>query len=216
MEQKKTGRTLCNQRFEWKGLHPDIWFGNFKVVWEHTWVYADIASAACPSQSGSRTITSITSAAVICDVDESSSINTYCIGSRVVFHNVSSKHNSSFVLLELWLQLRLKSINAAKWTLLLLLESSVPLLWPPFCSWLCSRPKLELSQAFSNACPLLPSHLESSLLAALEIGFLFSERLFQFLSKCQAICDLDVMSFGFLSVSSWTTDFLSEEFRSIM
>ena len=31
----------------------------------------------------------------------------YCIGSRVVFHNVSSKHNSSFVLLELWLQLRI-------------------------------------------------------------------------------------------------------------
>ena len=33
---------------------------------------------------------------------------------------------------------------------------SVPLLWPPFCSWLFSHPMLELSQAVSIPCPLLP------------------------------------------------------------
>ena len=46
--------------------------------------------------------------------------------------------------------------------------------------------------------------------------FLFFERLFQFLSKRQAICDLDVMSFGFYSISLQTTYILFEEFRSMM
>ena len=41
-----------------------------------TWENADHASAACPSQSGSRAITSITFAAVICDADKPCSVNT--------------------------------------------------------------------------------------------------------------------------------------------
>ena len=40
-----------------------------------TWVYADTASAACPAHPGSLAITSITFAAVICDADESCSVN---------------------------------------------------------------------------------------------------------------------------------------------
>ena len=212
---------------------------------------------------------------------------------------------------------------------------SVPLLWPPFCSWLFSHPMLGWSQAFSIPCPLLPLPLDffrlrhrnkfvnqivmkyriltfscnvflmnpfRYCLYSLSCGFMgfsdttesglcfrclgffcfwnngfpyaclkrrsftwhcsclwclqlspsilhdvfvffvarinrinssqfsgvfefrfldcpflfFSERLFQFLSKRQAICDLDVMSFGFLSVTLQTTYILSEEFRSIM
>ena len=57
--------------------HSD--FGILSSVGESfifTWVYADIASAACPSQSGILAITSMTFAAVICDADESCSVNT--------------------------------------------------------------------------------------------------------------------------------------------
>ena len=46
--------------------------------------------------------------------------------------------------------------------------------------------------------------------------FLSSERLFQFLSKRQAICDLDVMSFRLVLVSHRTTYILLEKFRSMM
>ena len=35
-----------------------------------TWVYADIASVACAAHPGSRDMTSITVAGVICDADE--------------------------------------------------------------------------------------------------------------------------------------------------
>ena len=60
-------------------IHPDIPNWEFQVVLSilhFTWVYADIASDACPSQSGGGAITSITSAAVICDADEPWSVNT--------------------------------------------------------------------------------------------------------------------------------------------
>ena len=39
-------------------------------------IQADTASAACPAQSGGLAMTSITSAAVICDADEPCSVNT--------------------------------------------------------------------------------------------------------------------------------------------
>ena len=51
-------------------------FSNFGASSIFTWVQADIASAACPSQSGCRAMTSITYAAVICDADEPCSVNT--------------------------------------------------------------------------------------------------------------------------------------------
>ena len=107
-------------------IHPDILIWEFWVVFEHppffTRVYADIASAACPSQSGSRAITSITFAAVICDADEPCSVNTaqapessFTMSPRsttlpLYFWNCGS--NSEFLRWH-------KSINEAKWTLLL-------------------------------------------------------------------------------------------------
>ena len=47
------------------------------------------------------------------------------------------------------------------------------------------------------------------------LDFLFFERLFQFLSKLQAIYDLDVSSFEFLSVSHQTTYILLDVSLSI-
>ena len=68
---------LCFGRRIHTSGHSDL--GLLSSFWASsifTWVYADIASAACPSQSGSRAITSITFAAVICDADEPCSVNT--------------------------------------------------------------------------------------------------------------------------------------------
>ena len=63
---------------------------------------SETASGACPSQSGNRAITSMTFAAVICDADEPCSVRKDCIGSRVVFYNVTSEYDSSFILLIFW------------------------------------------------------------------------------------------------------------------
>ena len=63
-----------------------------------TWVYADTASAACPSQSGNLAKTSITFSAVIWDADEPCSVKN-CVGSTVVFYNVTTEHDSASVLL---------------------------------------------------------------------------------------------------------------------
>ena len=61
-------------------IHPDILIlrilSSFWASSILTWVYADIASAACPSRSGTRAITSITFAAVIRDADEPCSVHT--------------------------------------------------------------------------------------------------------------------------------------------
>ena len=110
--------TSASYVLEHVSTHPDILIWEISNFWASsifTWVYADIASAACPSQSGSRAITSMILAAVIWEHDLCcrhlrcwwALFSEDCKGSRVVFHNVSSKHNSSFVLLELWLQLRI-------------------------------------------------------------------------------------------------------------
>ena len=53
--------------------------------------------------------TSITLAVVICDADESCSVKKNCIGSRVVFHNVTSEYDSTFILLHFRFQLRILS-----------------------------------------------------------------------------------------------------------
>ena len=65
------------------------------AILEHPSIFtrgkADTASAACPSQPGNLSITSIIFASVIWDADEPCS--------RVVFHNVSPEHDPAFVLL---------------------------------------------------------------------------------------------------------------------
>ena len=57
--------------------HSDL---EFSMILEHlpilTWVQADTASAACPSQPGSLDTTSKTFAAVICDAEDPCSVNT--------------------------------------------------------------------------------------------------------------------------------------------
>ena len=68
--------------------------------------------------------------------------------------------------------------------------------------WLLSSSARDKRTSHQWSCPLL--------------FFLFFERLFQSLFNRQAKCDLDVMSFGFLSVSVRTTCIHSEEFRSIL
>ena len=79
-----------------------VWtFGilNFEKIWEHppifTWVLAYVAPAGCPSQFGNLGITSIILAAVIWVADDHRSV----IGSRVVFHSVSSEHDYASILL---------------------------------------------------------------------------------------------------------------------
>ena len=58
----------------------DIPIFEFSIIWEHlpffTWVLADTASAACPSQPGNLEMISMTFAAVICDADDPCSVNT--------------------------------------------------------------------------------------------------------------------------------------------
>ena len=72
--------------------------------WEHlpffTWVLADTASAACPAQTGNLVMISMTYAAVIWEADDPFSMNN-CIRSRIIFHNITSECNSTFVFLVL-------------------------------------------------------------------------------------------------------------------
>ena len=69
---------ICVVVDESKCLDIPIW--EFSVILEHlsffTWVLADTASAACPSQPGSLEMISMIFAAVICDADEPCSVNT--------------------------------------------------------------------------------------------------------------------------------------------
>ena len=74
---------LCRGRRIHTSGHSDLRIlSNLGPSSNFTWVYADTASAACPSQAGNLAMTSITFAAVICDADEKD-----CIGSRVVLYN---------------------------------------------------------------------------------------------------------------------------------
>ena len=61
-------------------------------------MYADTASAACPSESGSPAMTSITFAAVTCEADEPCSVNP-AKALESSFYDVTSE---AFVLLVLW------------------------------------------------------------------------------------------------------------------
>ena len=51
-------------------------FNNLRASSIVTWVSADTASAACPSQPGNLEMISMTFAAVICDADDPCSVNT--------------------------------------------------------------------------------------------------------------------------------------------
>ena len=71
-----------------------------------TWVQADTATAACPEHPWSLDMISITfcSRHLWCWW---SLLSEYCIRSWIIFYNVTSEYNSTFVFLKLWLQLRI-------------------------------------------------------------------------------------------------------------
>ena len=113
---------LCRGRRIQISGHSD--FGIFNDVGASsmlTWVQADTASAACPEHPGCLAMTSMTSAAVICDADDPCSVNTACdpesfftMSPRsttlpLYFWNCGS--NSEFLRWQ-------RSINEAKWTFL--------------------------------------------------------------------------------------------------
>ena len=84
--------------------HSDCgFFSNFGASFILTWVLVDTASAACPAQAGSLEMISMTFAAVICDADDPCSVKS-CMRSRIIFHNVASEYNSTFIFLVLCLQ----------------------------------------------------------------------------------------------------------------
>ena len=90
---------ICQKRYPcvWTFWLRERWaiFGASSIF---AWVSVDTASAACPAQSGSLALTSITFAAVIWDADEPCSSNT-AYGPGSSFYNVTSEHDPVFVLL---------------------------------------------------------------------------------------------------------------------
>ena len=111
---------LCRVRRIQMSGHSD--FGILNNLWASsifTWVSADTASAACPSQPGNLEMISMILAAVIWNADDPCSVNTL-IRSRIIFYNITSEYNSTFVFLVLCLQFGIfkwqMSISEAKWT----------------------------------------------------------------------------------------------------
>ena len=87
---------LCRGRSIHTSGHSDLGIlSNLGASSNFTRVYADTASAAYPSQPGNLAVTSIIFAGT-----QTSLFNEHCIGSRVVFYNVSPEHDSAFVLLK--------------------------------------------------------------------------------------------------------------------
>ena len=133
---RKTGSSMCfhdfgllcfGRRIHTSG-HSDFWIclTSFWASSTFTWVYADTASAACPSQSGYFSGRHLRCWWAL--------FSKYCINSRVVFRNVSSKHNSSFLLLKFVAPTpnSLDDISPSMNQSGLCCCFSVPLLWPPF------------------------------------------------------------------------------------
>ena len=70
------GRLCRGRRIQMSG-HSDLGiFHIFGASSIFTWVLADTASAACPAHPGNLDMISMTFAAVICDADDSCSVNT--------------------------------------------------------------------------------------------------------------------------------------------
>ena len=86
------------------GRIPNVWtfrLWEFSTILEHLPFLAGykqiLHPAACPAHPGSLDMKSMTFAAVICDADDPCS-SGYCIRSRIIFHNITSEYNSTFVL----------------------------------------------------------------------------------------------------------------------
>ena len=99
---------LCRGRRIHMSGHSEF---EFSIILEHLLFLpgkkADTASAACPSQPGNLEMISMTFAAVICDADDPCwwpLFSEYCIRSFIIFHNITSECNSTFVFWVLCLQ----------------------------------------------------------------------------------------------------------------
>ena len=144
------GHLSCGIRVHKSG-HSDLGIlSRLRASSIFTSVYADTASAACPSRPCSRPMTSITSAAVICDAHEPCSVNTaYAPASSFT---MSHEVRLDLVLLECLYQFGVFEVTKSP----SMLQSghcscfSVLPENPLSCSWPCSASKLELSRA----CPI--------------------------------------------------------------
>ena len=126
------------------------------------WVYADIASAACPSQSGHLAMTSITSAAVIWDADEPCSVKTALAlessftksprSTTLPLNFCNFDSNSAFFEMT-----DVRQCSKVDFFCVFVLPE-----WPPFCCWHSPVAMFGLFRASSIPCPLLHSHLEFS------------------------------------------------------
>ena len=90
------------------------------IIWEHLpFLLGDkpiLRLLRCPSQPGNLEMISMILAAVIWDAEDFL-FSEYCVRTWVVFYNITTEYNSTFVLLVLCLQFRWHmSINDAKWT----------------------------------------------------------------------------------------------------
>ena len=134
------GHLCCGRRIHLSG-HSDFWIlNNLGASSILTCVQADLASAACPSQSGGLAMSSITFAAVRCEADEPRSENTaqepepsftMSLGARL-----DPCTSEILVLTPHFLRWQ-SSINVAKWTFVCLFVLPGE---PPSCIWLSQLP----------------------------------------------------------------------------
>ena len=92
---------LCRGRRIQMSGHSDL--GIFNKLWASsifTWVKADTASAACPSQPGNLEMISM----IFSCCHLRSLFSEYCIRSWIVLYNITTEHNSTFIFLVLCLQ----------------------------------------------------------------------------------------------------------------
>ena len=148
--------------------HSDfLIFNNLWASSIFTWVWADTASAACPSQPGKlEMISMILGYHLRCWW---SLFSEYCIRPRIVFYNITSENNPTIVLLVFCFQFSIfkshMSINEEKWTFAPdVLASSIT----SFLLLTFVRFHAEIFSSFPIPCPLLLSLREFSWLEAEE------------------------------------------------
>ena len=145
---------LCRGRRIQMSWHSDF-LGSFKsmmLIVLHFWLGCKTvtASAACPAHPGKFSLTSHFfrgrhlwyRPTLLCE---------YSSGAWVVFNKVTSDYNPAFIFLTFWFQLRILEMTYVLWrsNLNCFLVSSVPPVWPLFCSSLWSFAMLAIFRAFT-------------------------------------------------------------------
>ena len=157
------GHSCRGSRIHSSGYSDSEILSNLGASSNFTWVSADTASAACPSQSGNLATTSITFSAVIWDADEPCSVKTAKApesprSTTLPLYLWNFGSNSAFLRWH-------TSINVAKWTFFLSLCASRI---TPSCFWFFPISMLRSSRAFSILYPLQLLHPEFWSLVAYE------------------------------------------------